>query len=319
MSNRVTHRIASGTVACLILVGSVSVVSADVEDQYTEWSTAMNVDPNCEQGAPLNTGAGEQAAFISKDGLSLYLTSNRPGGFGGTDIYVSHRPSEDADWTAPVNLGPSINSAADEFAPSVTLDGHRLFFQSSRPGGAGGFDIYVSQRCNNIDDCTWEPAVSVSGDVNTAANEEHPAYFEDESTGAVTLYFTSLRPGGLGGDDIYASTLRPDGTFGPGQVVLELSTASFERQPALRRDGLEMFLASNRPGTFGGLDLWVSVRSNTSDPWSPPVNLGAGVNTTSVDARPALAFDGTELYFQSNRPDGCGALDLYVTTRTKQR
>ena len=86
-----------------------------------------------------------------------------------------------------------------------------------------------------------------------------------------------------------------------------------------------MFLGSDRPGTLGGIDLWVSTRATTHDPWSTPVDLGPVVNTTLIDARPALSFDGTTLYFQSNRagavgcsnPTGPCVFDLWVTTRTR--
>jgi Tol biopolymer transport system component len=107
--------------------------------------------------------------------------------------------------------------------------------------------------------------------------------------------------------------------------VVELNSTSVDRQPAIRRDGLEIFFASDRPGTLGALDLWVSTRMSIADPWSTPVNVGAVVNGTQVDARPALSFDGTTLYFQSTRPGAVGCpsgatscvFDLWVTTRAR--
>jgi len=100
------------------------------------------------------------------------------------------------------------------------------------------------------------------------------------------------------------------------------------RTPAIRRDGLELFLASDRPGGLGALDLWSYTRTSTSEPWSNPVNLGPVVNSapvivngvvrfTGTDAGPALSFEGTTLYFHSARPGTFGNFDLYVTTRTK--
>ncbi len=100
-------------------------------------------------------------------------------------------------------------------------------------------------------------------------------------------------------------------------VVVELSSPFADLGPDIRRDGLEMFLASNRPGTYGGQDLWVSTRPSTSDPWSTPVNLGPVVNSAAVENTPALSFDGTELYFTSTRLGGPAPQDLWVTTRTK--
>ena len=78
-----------------------------------------------------------------------------------------------------------------------------------------------------------------------------------------------------------------------------------------------MLLTSDRPGTLGWLDLWVSTRAATTDAWSVPVNLWPVVNTAAMDAGSALSFHGTELYFSSNRPGTFGSRDLYRTTRSK--
>jgi hypothetical protein len=289
-----------------------SLLVADDPPQFSDWSAPVNVGP------PVNTALSETDALISKDGLSLYFVSaDRPGGQGGFDIWVSQRASTDDPWGDPLNLGPNVNSAANEAGPSLSRDGHRLFFHSGRPGGFGGNDLYVSRRHDKRDDLGWGPAANLGGLINSAAAETFPAHFEDDATEGTTLYFTSNRPGGLGLDDVYASTLNQDGTFGSPTLVSELSSALNDRQTSIGREGLEMFLASDRPGGIGLQDLWVATRARTADPWSTPVNLGSVVNSASLDARPALSFKGTELYFQSNRPGGFGAFDLYVVTRTK--
>ena len=120
--------------------------------------------------------------------------------------------------------------------------------------------------------------------------------------------------------------MRRHGGFSPPALVAELSTPSFDRQPSIRRDGLEIFLASNRPGSLDNtLDLWVSTRESIREPWSQPVNLGVVVNGGVVapftinDAGPALSFDGTTLFFQSVRTGTVGNFDLYMATRTKIR
>ena len=94
-----------------------------------------------------------------------------------------------------------------------------------------------------------------------------------------------------------------------------LNTASNDFRPNLRRDGLEVFFDSNRSGGIGGLDLWMSTRASTSDPWSSPTNLGANVNSVANDLRASLSWDGTTLYFGSTRAGGEGSQDVYVTER----
>lgn len=312
MERRLYKKVAATSVAMILLVVAASLLVADVDDRYTDWSAPVNLGP------PVNSGITDFQASISTDGLSLYFTRGESvGGLGGFDIWVSQRASADAPWGEPQNLGPAINTSANEQKPVLSLDGHQLFFFSDRAGGFGANDLYVSRQHNKRDDFDWQPSVNLGSGVNSSANERAPAHFEDDATGAITLYFASDRPGGRGGDDIYVSTLQPDETFGPAVLVEELSTISRDIGLAIRRDGLESFLASDRQGTFGGLDLWVSTRASTSDPWSSPVNLGETVNSTGFDAGPALSFDGTVLYFQSNRVGTLGPADLWVTRRGK--
>lgn len=310
---------------CLLAVSFYAGQSS--AQRFSDWSPPVNLGPTI--------NAFETAVFfpaISKDGLSLYFTSDgRPDSLGGWDIYVSRRATTNDPWGEPQNLGPDVNSPYDDWAPFVSSDGHRLFFQSNRFGGFGGADLYVSRRQDKNNDFGWQPAANLGSGVNTDANEAGPSLYEDEA-GVTTLYFSSDRPGGPGpvgpnvrgvngqqGSDIYMSTMQPDDTFGPAVLVPELSSPSLDRRPFVQRDGLEIFLSSDRAGTNGGMDLWVATRASTSDSWSPPVNLGLPVNSTARDAGAALSFDGTTLYFQSDRPGNFtpSVYNLWVTTRTK--
>lgn len=303
------------TVFCGLLLISVVLFATDDPPAFSNWSAPVNL------GATFNSGSYDWFPFVSRDGLSLFFTSATcttptPGcraGYGGHDLFVSQRTSVDAPWGEPQNLGPEINSSYDEGSPTLSPDGHRMYFASTRPGGFGGSDIYVSRRHNKHDDFGWQAPENVGSGVNSAANENGPEIFEDEANGVVTLYFDSNRAGGPGpfgddgthnGNDIYSSTLQADGSFGPASLVAELNTTFIERQTAIRRDGLEIIFGSNRPTTFGFFDLWVSTRASTSDPWSTPVNLGAVLNTTATDGGPAISFDGKTLYISSNRAGG---------------
>jgi len=299
--------------AALVVLGTSPALPAQAQ-KFSDWSPPVNLGP-----AVNIAGFNTQHPAISKDGLSLYFSSDRPGGFGSLDIWVTQRPGLDDSWGTPQNLGPNINSSGRDFAPNLTPNGHWMYFHSDRPGGCGGLDLYVSHRKDKHDDFAWEPATNLGCVINTPFDDAGPTFFHDRETDTAFLYFTSTRPGGPGDFDIYVSTEDEDGNFGPGVLVPELSSPFRDTRTAIRRDGLEVFLSSGRPGGVGSEDIWVSTRESTEDPWSTPVNLGPVVNSTAFDGAPALSWDGTTLYFFSERAGGIGKRDLYVTTRTKLR
>ncbi|MEO7660205.1 MAG: hypothetical protein ABIV48_11375, partial [Pyrinomonadaceae bacterium] len=260
--------------------------------QISVWSAAQNL------GSTINTTALEGCPFIAPDNLSLFFASDRTGGAGGTDIWVTTRASVNALWGTPVNLGTNINTPGTEFCPTLIPSGLTLYFVSDKPGGCGGNDIYVSQRLNNQSE--WGPALNLGCQLNSPQSDITPSLFTD-SSGTTHLYFSSNRPGGPGLMDIYVSTLQPNEAFGTPILVEGLNTASNDQRPNIRvRDGLEIFFESDRPGTLGLTDIYSSTRANTSSPWFAPENLGGNVNSASSENRPSLSFDGRELYFQSN-------------------
>ena len=279
------------------------------------WSAPRNLGP------VVNSVSSDQQPAISKDGLSLYFASNRAGGLGALDLWVTRRVNLDAPWGAPVNLGAPANSSADDNAPNFTPDQHHLYFHSGRAGGCGGLDLYVARRQDRQDDLGWETPVNLGCVVNSPFDDAGPALFEDSERGLTTLLLNSNRPGGPGDLDIYQATRAgDDDPFGPAVLVPELSGPFRDTRIAVFRSGLELFLSSEsngRPGGLGSQDLWVSTRASTLDPWSAPANLGSAINTTAFDGAPALSWDGTTLYFFSARPGGSGGNDLYVTTRSR--
>src|SRR6266446_2911123 len=143
---------------------------------------------------------------ISPNGLSLYVTSGRPGGLGGSDIWVSQRASLDDPWGPPQNLGQNINSKGNDIAPDISPDGHWLFFSSNRPpASAGTAQIWVSFRQDTNDDFGWEPAVNLGPDINLAGVDANaPTFFQDHKTDVTSIYFNSIfRTDGPGDFDIY--------------------------------------------------------------------------------------------------------------------
>lgn len=280
----------------------------------SDWSPPVNM------GTVINSSSNEQNAVLARDGLSLYLSSNRPGTSGPLDIWVSQRACTDGDdpacaWQTPVNLGAPVNGPGADFAPNLSGDGHLLFFASNR--GSGLTDIYVSHRANPNDDFGWEDPAPLGAGVNTSLQEQAPMYLQDAQDGSANLYFNRGALA-LNQADFYVASVTRDGTtLGPAQLVVELSepTAN-DAAITIRADGREALFWSGRAGGLGGNDLWVSTRPSIHDPWSPPVDAGATLNSKFDDVTPSLSTDGRTLIFASNRPGGHGGNDLYMSTRT---
>ena len=275
----------------------------------SEWSVPVHLD------APVNSPFRELAARLSPDELSLYLSSNRPGGEGAVDIWVSRRACQECPWQEPINLGPNINSLGGDGGSSLSPDGHLLFFSSARAGGQGGEDIWVSHRTDTNDDLSWEPAVNLGPTVNTPADERSPEYIPALHGGGVSLYFE--RAGG----GIYEVLVTRDGeVVGPDLLVAGLGDPSEHGVGfTLRADGREVIvtLSGQHPGGMGQTDLWVATRPSPRGEWSPLQNVGEPVNTPFGDLTPTLSRDGRTLFISvasAARPS-LGLQDIWMTTR----
>jgi hypothetical protein len=301
-----THAVIGAALTLLIAIR----IHVSAAPRFSDWTTPTNL------GCQINSTFGEQAPAISKDGLSLYFGANRAGGFGATDIWVSQRASVHNPWGPPLNLGAVVNTAGVDNVPALSRDGHFLFFNSDRAGTSGGAAIWASYRENPHDDFGWQTPVNLGPGVDSPGFELGAAYLENDDVGGPLLFFGR----GLTGPtdtDIFVSELQTNGIFGEAVLIPELSSPQADQRPSVRFDGLELFLASDRVGSLGLNDLWVSARETVFHPWRTPTNLGATINGASGDTQPSIAADRLTLYFASNRPGGCGGFDLYVTTRTK--
>jgi WD40-like Beta Propeller Repeat len=284
----------------------------------------VNVQSNPGTHPEVNTAFNEGCPTLARDGRTLYMASNRPGGEGGLDIWVSTRESAVAPWGEPVNLGPPVNTPADEFCPSPARDGHLFFFVSTRPGGCGGSDIYMTRRRDEHH--PWDDPVNLGCEINSAGSEASPFLIDERATGPV-LYFSSNRAGGYsveppdaitGDDDLYYAELHGR-YFLPPSLVPGVNSPFNDSRPNLRRDGLELLFDSNREGTLGSADIFSAVRASVNDLWSIPEPLGPLVNSTAAETRASLSWDGTVLVFGSTRAGGEGSTDIYMTIRPKTR
>ncbi len=286
--------------------------------RFSDWEPAINLESIPGTSTELNTQFLDGCPIQAPDGLSLYMASNRPGGVGGLDIWVATRAHRGDPWGAPVNLGAPVNSPQDDFCPSPTR-GPRFFFVSTRPGGCGDADVYVTR----LRDGQWDAPANLGCHVNSPAAEASPSLFAGH--GGHVLYFSSARPGGYAPEppntqpdsDIYQAEELSGGSFGPAELVLGLNTADQDARPNVRLDGLEVVFDSTRPGTLGGPDIYSSTRDSRRAEWSAPVNLGLDVNTASNETRASLSRGGRTMLFGSNRPGTEGSTDIYVTTRER--
>jgi hypothetical protein len=148
------------------------------------------------------------------------------------------------------------------------------------------------------DDLGWGIPIDLGLPLNSNVNDACLAFFDDDAAGLTVAYFQSSRTTGVSGKrDIYATRLSDGGPFSPPVLVQELSTFYNDRAPSVRRDGLEIYFDSNRPGGVGSNAIWVSTRRSTADPWSPPAPVNS-INRRAI--RAARRFRLTPLHCTSS-------------------
>ncbi len=149
-------------------------------------------------GKYINSNAHESAVALSYDGNELYFVSEKEGGLGGKDIYVSRWDSRKEEWMEARNLGASINSKYDEDGVFIHPDGKTLYFSSKGHNSMGGNDIFSSERVNG----EWGKPVNIGYPINTPDDD---VFFVVAADGR-TAYYSSIRDGGYGEKDIYRIT-----------------------------------------------------------------------------------------------------------------
>jgi Tol biopolymer transport system component len=283
----------------LVLVLALSLVVEVANADFT-FGEPTNLGPT------VNSAARDGVPNISSDGLELYFRSNRSGGSGNFDLWVTTRNTKDDEWGTPTNLGPTVNTSASDSCPSISADGLSLFFMSNRPGGAGGNDVWVTTRA--MKDDPWGAPVNLGSTVNGSSGDGCPSISAD----GLSLFFRAGAPG-FGGQDLWVTTrAMSDDDWGPPvNLGATVNTAQTDCCPSISADGLALFFHSNRSGGSGDLDLWITTRATISDPWGTPVNLGPSVNISAREHAPDIYSDGSTLFFDSNRAGGVGNFDLW--------
>lgn len=282
-------------------VSSAVIASAVSAKEFGEWSAPVSAESLQGSSSDLNTASNDGCPILSPYDDALYIASNRAGGQGGLDIWRAPRSGD--GWGTPVNLGPQVNTAADEFCPSPARGNRLLFVRRLSPTNT---DIYVVKNGPN----GLGTPQSVGSGVNGGAEEWSPSWFETAS-GNEVLYFSSTREGR---QRIYYSVNR-----GPAQLASGgVNSSAADARPNVRHDGLEIVWDSTRTGSLNGTpDIWTSKRSSTDDAWEPAVHLGTPINSDATESRASLSWDGTVLLFGSTRAGGEGSADVYRSTRSK--
>ena len=297
-----------------VLTSSVALEARD----YGSWSAPRNAEKEMPGSSDmLNTAANDGCPILSPYDNSLYIASNRPGSVpnaaGGNSLDIWIAPWTGSGWGTPVNAGPEINTAADEFCPSPARGNKMFFVRRSSPTDT---DIYVVR---NGPKGFGTPQALPKGEnaINSPFEEWSPSYFEAD--GHEYLYFSSTRVGAPRQQIFYSVDFGP-AQMAPGGVASSASDA----RPNVRHDGLEIVWDSTRTGAIGGVnpDIWTATRSSVDEPWGTAVHLENGINSPAGETRASLSWDGTRLMFGSTRPSNNGvpaegSADAYTATREK--
>jgi serine/threonine protein kinase len=187
------------------------------------------------------------------DGLEMYLPDL------DDDLWVMKRETIDADWGPQVNLGPVVNSSADETCPAISSDGLELYFSGRRPvgayvrsGGYGDADLWVTKRATRND--PWGEPVNLGPVVNSAHQDARPYLSAD----GLLLFFDSQRPGGYGQGDLYVTRRATvSGPWGkPVNLGPVVNSSAFEHFACMSADGSTLYWTCQRPGGYGSHDIW---------------------------------------------------------------
>ncbi|HEY8402599.1 MAG TPA: hypothetical protein VIK89_15125 [Cytophagaceae bacterium] len=254
-------------------------------------------------GNTINSPYADYTPVLSADESIIIFTSRRPNksapqetdGSYNEDIYIAYKgPS---GWSVPMNIGDGINSAGHDAAIALAQDGQKLIFYRSG-------DLYISELHGNI----WVKAEKLPEQINSKDWEPSASISPDQKI----LYFSSNRPGGYGGLDLYSVKKLPNGEWAlPQNMGSKINTPYDEDSPFIHPDGKSLYFCSNGHKTMGGFDLFVSTFDEEKNEWSEPVNVGYPISTAHDDLNFSFSADGRRVYFSTIKNDGVGDKDIY--------
>jgi outer membrane protein OmpA-like peptidoglycan-associated protein/tetratricopeptide (TPR) repeat protein len=226
-----------------------------------------------------------------------------------TDLYIRNCVFAMQEITNPVdfnpeNLGENINTQLEEYLPALSIDGNTLVFTKRIPekGYSPQEDFYISTL---NEEGNWKEALAYTGAINTIRNEGAFSFSADKE---IVVYTACNRADGQGRCDLYL--MLNNTTYNAGKII---NTKYWESQGCFSPDGKYLYFVSNRPGGFGGKDIWRS--EITQKGFLPAVNLGDTINTQYDEMSPFVHPDNLTFYFASDGQIGFGDYDLFVSRR----
>jgi outer membrane protein OmpA-like peptidoglycan-associated protein/tetratricopeptide (TPR) repeat protein len=260
-------------------------------------------------GDRINSEFSEHSPVISANDSVLLYTARRPECLGAKqdvffydeDIYISHK--KNGEWSEGTNIGKPVNAVGHDATISLTADGQTLYIYRHKKAGG----LYVTQF--DQAEQKWREPHSVERPLNSKYYEASICASADSSM----MFFTSDRPGGFGGRDIYMVQKEGKNKWSePMNLGSGVNTAFDEDAPYFHPDGKTLYYSSNGPGSMGGFDIFVTEMNTEAEKgWLAPLNMGAPVNTPDDDIYFVLAQDGRSGYYTSGMEGGYGEKDIY--------
>lgn len=263
-------------------------------------------------GDEINSVYADFVPVITPDESLMYFTSRREGSSGGAkdiygnyeeDIYVSYH--RDGKWTKAENAGAPFNTVTNDGCVALSPDGQRMIVYRTEPDGATGH-LYVTRK--GVDD-KWGPLQKYGNEINSQFVETSACFSSDTSE----IYFSSNRPGGYGGKDIFRIKKLPNGKWGQAfNLGPNINTTYDEDAPFLHPDGVTLFFSSKGHSTMGDYDVFKSTLNTETNVFSAPENMGSPLNTVNNDIFFVLNGDGKRGYYSSVKDDSKGSTDIYM-------
>lgn len=264
----------------------------------------------------VNSLYADYSPVLTADQSTMIFTSRRNAGTGSEtyeggkffeDIYIS--TFNGTSWSVAENIGAPINTSENEASVGISPDGQEILIYKDDNGDGNIYSTSLNGEAwttpvklnTNINSKHWEPSAFISADGNS-------------------IFFTSDRPGGYGGRDIYKSEKDEGGEWGKATNMGSLINTAFDEDaPFIHPDGVTLFFSSNGHKTMGGFDIFYSTLTEDGVTWQAPVNVGYPVNSPDDDIFYVVSPDKSKAYYSSFKENGLGEKDNYMITFLDQK